>query len=1487
MDMKHLSAAISAAMLAAVCCGETASDAAYRANIAAGMKTPATSRLFVRFTDPKSGVVSHLVKPGSIAFNQQSLYFTAKSMTDDGRFLVFSVCDDEFPPERNGRRIAVAKRKVVIDFLKDEVVDLGACGGIPFLDTEKDQMWYIDDAGVHRRDLLVDPTKDVLVCPIPATLSRGQRVSRYATHLTLDPERRRVFLDACVGGQDVEGVIDTADGTWTEWARSNFCCNHGQFNPQDPSLAMCAWENARFKVRDEMTPDEIAKAKFGAKGMYVSDLIRSSDDVYPRLWLMRKGKAWEVTSKITGYATHENFAVDGKGFYFCSGGVVYHDLATGRQWRIAPISSAHATMTADNRYIVSDSSWGGWWRGCGWTVQFWNRETHRGVYVHSCRPRIASKANESALHPDPHPQFVCGDRYIVSTFNDEERRMNVSVTPVAQLVAITTDPATAPKPKTFPLAFDPASRTDATYEMEVDVKALQDRRFVDAPDCTVHHDSYTAFALRAEVEGRETALPFEAVQGSDHARNVILRFRLPKGTQKLSCVADAPGRFEYYDSESCANIFANAYAHENLGRWRVDSGVTAGTHRGGLVFAGNGTASYTAELPAEAAGRPFKFELDVRNLGADDLPGDVRIVQLDAAGRELGDALAGQGKGEKCAVDRRRKYRLTGTLAADARKVRLALGVGSADGGAGKVLVCRLNLREATAFPYTPPVEVTMKTPETSTNFVRQIDKRTKIASYILRPGLVDDSQQSLYFTAKSMTDDGRFLLFWTCANENKPQHGKKTAYVDFLTDTVRPIDIPASTPFLDVETDKVYYIRRNPGPDRICCRDLKTDPDREIVVTAMPERFTRPGVKVAYYCTHLTLTRNRRKAFLDTCLFENGRKIHEQGLVDFETGTWEKWTETNFDCNHGQICPTDDTLALCAWEGCWKKTVVTNGTTTLVNRPSSEPYPRVWLMRADGTKQNILPEEFNYATHEHWQQDGKGIMWCCGNGLYGYSIAEGRQRCLMPFSAGHAAMTADNRYVTTDYPVGGWYRGCNWHLLFYDRESGKVVFPFYRNDRLCANDGKWHNHPDPHPQFVCRDRYIVSTVNRADGHMDVAVTPTAPLRNLTRLWTAGSDSPDFWFDALPAEAAPMDVGGRIVRQFLSSPPDAYFPKGATALHAKGYVPYAIVSTWVNALEYAVRTHNANLEARLSSLFVPFMGAKRKICSVANHVDFSIFGAVPMAVSRVTGNKEMRSFGLGYADTQWARPSGPKDVRIGKSEMDIPYEERLKLFEKGYTAQTRFWIDDMYMITVLQTQAYLTTGDRKYLDRAAKEMCLYLDRLQLKKGSAKGLFYHAPDVPFVWGRGDGWMAGGMALLLRHLPEDSEHRARIMEGYRAMMAALLRFQRKDGLWGQLVDEPDSWGESSGSAMFTSAFITGVRRGWLDQNAYGPAARRAWLALCRRLDRYANISDVCIGTGKKSDHQYYLDRPRLNGDPHGQAPMLWCVNALLEPLPQQGR
>ena len=172
-------------------------------------------------------------------------------------------------------------------------------------------------------------------------------------------------------------------------------------------------------------------------------------------------------------------------------------------------------------------------------------------------------------------------------------------------------------------------------------------------------------------------------------------------------------------------------------------------------------------------------------------------------------------------------------------------------------------------------------------------------------------------------------------------------------------------------------------------------------------------------------------------------------------------------------------------------------------------------------------------------------------------------------------------------------------------------------------------------------------------------------------------------------------------------------------------------------------------------------------------------------------------------------------------------------------------------------------------------MVAYLDKLQ----QPNGLFHHADNSAFYWGRGTGWVAAGLSELLRSLPKKHPQRARILAGYQKMMASLLKYQGADGLWRQLIDRPESWPETSSTGMFTFALVSGVKNGWLDAKTYGPAARKGWLGLVAKLDQDANVTDVCEGTNKGFTVQYYLDRKRKTGDLHGQSPILWSAAALL--------
>jgi len=330
---------------------------------------------------------------------------------------------------------------------------------------------------------------------------------------------------------------------------------------------------------------------------------------------------------------------------------------------------------------------------------------------------------------------------------------------------------------------------------------------------------------------------------------------------------------------------------------------------------------------------------------------------------------------------------------------------------------------------------------------------------------------------------------------------------------------------------------------------------------------------------------------------------------------------------------------------------------------------------------------------------------------------------------------------------------------------------------------------------------------------------------------SAGEISPD-----------PGVVGESLVQNLLGRD---YMFYGDEALH------YAEAATAVGALRFADATGDETMRDELIDRYEPLMDDDNALVSRRAHVDMSVLGIVPLQIAIQTGSRRHLAQGLSFADRQWASP-----------------------LENGLTPETRWWIDDLYMVGMLQIQAYRATGDVKYADRAARQLAAYLPRLQHQGG----LFWHSPDVPIFWGRGNGWVAVAMAEVLESLPADHDLRPDILARYRKMMNALLPYQDDNGMWRQVIDEPEFWPETSGTAMFAYAMAVGLEAGLLDKAVFGEPVLAAWTGLSGYIDDNGNVGEVCIGTGKQNDLQYYMDRPRVSGDLHGQAPMLWLAVAL---------
>jgi rhamnogalacturonyl hydrolase YesR len=331
-----------------------------------------------------------------------------------------------------------------------------------------------------------------------------------------------------------------------------------------------------------------------------------------------------------------------------------------------------------------------------------------------------------------------------------------------------------------------------------------------------------------------------------------------------------------------------------------------------------------------------------------------------------------------------------------------------------------------------------------------------------------------------------------------------------------------------------------------------------------------------------------------------------------------------------------------------------------------------------------------------------------------------------------------------------------------------------------------------------------------------------------------------------PRGTSPQEIGKRVAERYLAQPKETY--RGS---HANQII-YPEVVTWYGALTFSRASGEKDINQRLIKRLDTLIAEEPTMIPKPNHVDNTVFAAVPFEAYIQSKETKFLDLGKSLADAQWENPT-----------------------PDGLTDQTRFWIDDMYMITMAQVQAYRATGDAKYIDRAALEMSAYLQKIQ----QPNGLFYHAPDVPFFWSRGNGWVAAGMTELLLSLPPNHPKRPEILAGYQKMMKSLLQYQGKDGMWRQLLDHDDFWPESSGTGMFTFAMVTGVKNGWLKDKAYAQAARKGWLALVGYIDANGDVRNVCEGTGKKNDLEYYRERKQNTGDLHGQGPILWSATAFL--------
>ncbi len=225
-------------------------------------------------------------------------------------------------------------------------------------------------------------------------------------------------------------------------------------------------------------------------------------------------------------------------------------------------------------------------------------------------------------------------------------------------------------------------------------------------------------------------------------------------------------------------------------------------------------------------------------------------------------------------------------------------------------------------------------------------------------------------------------------------------------------------------------------------------------------------------------------------------------------------------------------------------------------------------------------------------------------------------------------------------------------------------------------------------------------------------------------------------------------------------------------------------------------------------------------------------------------------------------------------------------FEDGtfYRIET-MWTDDMYMCLPFLVRLGAVTGEERYFDDALTQVRGFYNRLYMEE---EGLFSH---IHFVredkrncvpWGRGNGWVLLALSELLLLLPEDYHGREEILEVYRKFARGVLAHRDKEGgIWHQVINNPESYLETSGSAMFITALARGVRCGWIEDCSKD--ITDAWASLCQRcIDSEGNVYGVCKGSGCNMEEKYYLDLGTIVNDDHGVGIVLGACSEVMNLL-----
>lgn len=235
------------------------------------------------------------------------------------------------------------------------------------------------------------------------------------------------------------------------------------------------------------------------------------------------------------------------------------------------------------------------------------------------------------------------------------------------------------------------------------------------------------------------------------------------------------------------------------------------------------------------------------------------------------------------------------------------------------------------------------------------------------------------------------------------------------------------------------------------------------------------------------------------------------------------------------------------------------------------------------------------------------------------------------------------------------------------------------------------------------------------------------------------------------------------------------------------------------------------------------------------HADFIAVGQPFIDLYRKYG--EMKMIAPVMARANWVVDHLPETTL----ELDYGRPETLSRWS---------WCDALFMAPPVYAKLYAQTLDRKYLNFLNREYKATYDYLYDKE---EQLFYRdcryfdkreANGRKVFWGRGNGWVLGGLAEILQALPVDEPSRKFYQDLFVTLATRVSGLQSADGYWHASLLDPDSYPspETSATGFIVYALAYGVNEGLLDKERFLPVVAKGWKALVEAVEADGKLGYV---------------------------------------------